>query len=703
MIAHNPLVAITAQTLPLAGAWRFTIDPEDVGERQGWAKPGLDDTGWEIVNIPHTWNVVPAYKDYEGIAWYRLVFTAPAEGRDALLRLRFGAVFYLARVWLNGQYLGQHEGGYTPFEFEASELLIPGAENLLAVQVDNLRATNRLPADLYEGRSFGWNNYGGIVREATLEITSRVFIARQQIVAVPHLSGVAEADTAAIKATVAIRNASNEAISGRLLAKILVEDTRSLVAELGPTSPVRLPPGQSVEVALETTLAEPKLWHFDRPNLYRWAAVFQDSQGQNLHTAEEIFGIRLIELKQARFYLNGEPVRLAGLSRHADSPAHGLAETVAVMAADYADLKTLNTVFARPVHYPQHEFILDYCDRRGILLCPELPAWQLTAGQMEDPHLRRLAKQQLREMIAASYNHPSIWSWSVGNELESDTVAGRAYVRDMVAYVKTLDATRPVSFASYHLLVGRPWADASQFADFVMMNQYFGTWHGPKDALGLALDAVHATWPEKTVFVSEFGFMPHWQRIEGPARIDPAQYYLLPEDASPESDEADLLRQQVIAEQMEVIRSRPFVAGALLWCYQGIMGVVNDDRNRRGSWEVLRQAFAPLVFEAVTIGQATSGKQYAQVRLRTRGPAEADLPAYTLRDYRLRWEVASRASDTVFCQGEMPLPMLPPGSAWSGEIEWEIQGGEHVLGLSIIRPTGFCVIEGTWDLKTADR
>jgi beta-glucuronidase len=111
-------------------------------------------------------------------------------------------------------------------------------------------------------------------------------------------------------------------------------------------------------------------------------------------------------LKDARFYLNGEPVRLVGLTRHADSPEHGLAETVTVMTADYTDLKRLNMVFSRPVHYPQADAILDFCDRNGILLIPEVPSWQLSGFQMGLSTMEDLAKQQLTEMINEDFNHP---------------------------------------------------------------------------------------------------------------------------------------------------------------------------------------------------------------------------------------------------------------------------------------------------------
>lgn len=701
----HSLLAVSTGSLPLSGEYRFAADADGAGEDEGWTAPNFDDSGWTAVTVPHTWGVMQDHSEYDGLAWYRRTFTLPAEAQDAHLRLRFEAVFYLARVWLNGQYLGEHEGGYTPFEFDVNGIAKPGAENVIAVQVDNVRAADRIPAVLRGDWSFDWWNYGGIVRDVSLEMTSPAFIARQQIVAVPHLTGVDEADTAMVNTAVTVNNASSEPLEGVLTADVFDDATGLSVLETLPTAPVSLGPGESADVQLTATVPGPKLWHFDHPHLYRWSASLVGADGEPLHADEVTFGIRLVELKEARFYLNGEAVRLVGLTRHADSPESGLAETVTVMAADCEDLKRLNMVFSRPVHYPQSEFILDYCDRHGILLIPEVPAWQLTAAQLADPHMRELAQQQLREMIASDFNHPSVWAWSVGNEFDSTSTAGHEYVREMIALAKSLDPTRPVGFAS-NRLNRRPQDDATSLMDFVLMNQYFGTWVGPKGGLGQALDWIHQTWPDKIIIISEYGFESHWNALWGPgsASLKPSQYYFIPEDMPSDSEEADAQRRLVITEQMEVFRSKPFVAGAIFWTYQDyrtpsgfVMGVVDAERNRRGSWAVLREEYAPVLIESVAFATVSGDSQSATVTLRTRGPVKEDMPAYTLREYSLHWAVTSPEGDETFSQGDLSLPTLEPGSEWTGEVEWVVPDAEHVLTLSIVRPTGFAVIERSYN------
>jgi beta-galactosidase/beta-glucuronidase len=707
--SSRPLVAVPPSTLSLAGEWRFAIDPASQGQALAWSDPEFDDSAWAMVTVPHTWNVMAEHFHYEGLAWYRRRFLLPDTAQVAHLRLIFAAIFYRARVWLNGADLGTHEGGYTAFAFDVSGMVNPGGENLLAVQVDNRRAPHHLPATLRPGWSFDWWNYGGIVRDVSLQLSSRAFIKHQRLVAVPHLIAIHDADVATITATLTVSNTSTEVLVGTLSGDVL-DDATGLSALPEPLSAaMTLSPGQSTDVQLSTTIARPQLWHFDHPHLYRWSASLQSATGQGLHVAEVRFGIRAVELKDAQVYLNGEPVRLVGLTRHADSPGHGLAETVVVMATDYADLKQLNTVLSRPAHYPQADFILDYADRAGILLVPEVPAWQLTAAQMADSHLRELERQQLREMIDTHGNHPSVWAWSLGNEVESKSRAGHAFIRDMIAYVKTLDPTRPIGFAS-NLLNKRPEDDATAMADFVLMNQYFGTWGGPKDRLGPALDAIHATWPEKPVIISEYGFEPHWQRIWKWGPLRRARYYWLAADVPPDSEEADLQRRRLIREQMATLRQKSFVAGVIFWTYQDYrtptrytMGVVDAQRRRRGSWDVLRDEYAPVLIDSVNFASASDDLQNTTVRLRTRGPLECDMPAYTLHGYTLRWVVEGMAEREICAHGSLPLPTLEPGTTWSTQLEWSIAVENYRLTLRIVRPTGFSVLERSYDCRGKPR
>jgi beta-glucuronidase len=652
--------AVERTSLSLDGAWSFRVDA-----RRDWTR----------VEVPHTWNVMPAYRDFEGIAWYRRTFSLPRV-RGARVALRFGAVFYEARVWVNGVDVGRHEGGYTPFELDVTKAVRPGGSNEVVVRVDNRRMRDRIPARLTPEWSFDWWNYGGIVRNVAVEVTSRVYVAHTRIVATPALTSADRASSATVDAFIRVQNATGRRFDGVVTA---------LVEGVAASTPLVVDAGRSRAARLRLTLNAPRLWHFDHPELYELTASVAQN-GRLLDRAKTSFGVRSVELRDARLLLNGEPVRLVGLTRHADSPAHGLAEPRDVVDADYDDLKRLNQVLTRPVHYPQSEAVLDYADRHGILLIPEVPAWQLDADQLGDRHMQALERAQLRELVESELNHPSVIAWSVANEIESDTPQGYDFIRKAIAAVKALDPTRPVGFAS-NRLNRTPASDATRFSDFVLMNQYFGTWAGPKQELGPALDRVHAAFPAKPVIVSEFGFEPRWQELVGQATstLDPASYYVVAESVPPDSEAADAQRRALITEQLDVFRERPYVVGAIFWTYQDyrtpsgfVMGVVNAERQRRGSWARIRAEYAPARISSFSF--VPGG---ARVELRTR----ADLPGYTLRGYTLRWSTAAES-------GTLALPPLSPGSTWSGELVW--RGRAATIRLELVRPTGYPILEQTF-------
>ena len=140
-----------------------------------------------------------------------------------------------------------------------------------------------------------------------------------------------------------------------------------------------------------------------------------EAGGADIGAIEDNYGFRRIEIHDRHLYLNGERVRLSGMARHEDSPWEGLAETRGTMLHDYREMKELQVTLTRPVHYPQHPVILDFADRNGILLIPEIPMWQFSEAQMTDARAVALAKQMMTEMVEQQWNHPAVFAWSVCN------------------------------------------------------------------------------------------------------------------------------------------------------------------------------------------------------------------------------------------------------------------------------------------------
>lgn len=674
--------AVAGTRLDLHGPWQFEVDADGRGESRGWAKAVPPDV--ETVSVPHTWGIGP-HAEHEGVAWYWREVTVPPALAGSRLELHFGATFYKARVFVNGQKVGEHEGGHTAWRADATAALA-GGRGLVAVEVDNRPGLATIPGWAMKLEPSGnvwydWWHYGGIVRDVALVAHERAAIRRQEI-RTRLGPGAAEVTT-----RVLVERFQG---GGRLTvdARVLDPGGRA-VARAGETVA-----GEAGELAVPIRLQvpDPEPWHFDQPRLYRMVVEVQDEKGTALDRLEESFGLRTVELRDRGLWLNGERVRLVGVTRHEESTQEGLAETRGTILHDWDDLKALQVVLTRPVHYPQHPEVLDYADRNGVLLVPEIPMWQFSEAQMKDPRVLALAKQMIREMIEQSFNHPSVFAWSVCNESATSTPGGKEYVRAMVEHVKALDPDRYVSYADDGLgALTDPQANANQHTDFLMMNQYFGSWHGPAEGLGPALERVGRMFPDKMLIVSEFG-------LNGPF--------------APSSAEADVLRSRTIESQLAEFARHPFVAGAVFWCYQDYkshrnlwpgettgfveMGLVDEHRQRRPSYDVWRERTSP-----VRLGVSWVREPWAPpagFRATVERRAATELPSHELRGYRLEWEARDHLG-AVLASGGRELPVVGPRAVVEGS--WPTPKARAVrLLVRVVRPTGFVAAERSelwWD------
>ncbi len=293
--------------------------------------------------------------------------------------------------------------------------------NYLAVEINNQPTTQTIPGwamKLHTSKNiwYDWWHYGGIVREVWLSVKNSIFIRRQQI------ATLIEGKVAVVRDSLFLENHSEQTLPVRITLKVYSEEGGPAVAAVGQR--VSLTPGSQSET-LNLHLDPVNLWDFDNPYLYRMEAGLEDAGGRRLDTHVERFGARIVEIRGRGLYLNGQRVRLSGMTRHETSPWEGLAETRGTMKHDYDEMKNLQATLTRPVHYPQNPYILDYCDENGILLIPEIPVWQFSDKQLADPKVIALAEQMMGEMITQDFNHPSIFAWSVCNESATDTRAAK--------------------------------------------------------------------------------------------------------------------------------------------------------------------------------------------------------------------------------------------------------------------------------------
>jgi beta-glucuronidase len=421
----------------LCGEWFFRTDPDNSGIQQKWYDAHALGKEWRSVSVPHTWQVEDPLTGYRGVAWYWRRFDASATWQQCAVRVEFEAVFHTATVWVNGSPAGEHaRKGYTAFTLDIAHLMRWGQTNAIAVRVDDAFDQNMLP----RGQSSDWANDGGIFRPVHLLVTPMTFVERVDIDAVPDLNS----GDGSLVIVAHIRNTGVKTWSGKGSFRIVDEETGLIVLADSQGSALSVNPSAAQSLAFRTTLPKPKLWHFDHPSRYRLEFLISDER--DVHEYRTIFGVRKLEIIGGAFHLNGERVRLTGAERLAGSNSEfGMAESTEQITSDHADMKHLNCVFTR-VHWPQDKRVLDYCDRNGILMQSEIPAWGPETfnrmGAQPDADIMQNALEQLREMVARDRNHPSVVVWGLCNEIGGQAPPAYQFAKRMLEEAKRLDPSR---------------------------------------------------------------------------------------------------------------------------------------------------------------------------------------------------------------------------------------------------------------------
>lgn len=363
----------------LCNHWEFTEQWSDAFCRG-------EPVGCRPVRLPHTCRELPLHyadpSDYEMVCGYRRTLTVPDAPR---VFLRFDGAAHQAEIYLNGQLAGQHQGGYTGFTIEITDLVHRGTENLLAVRLDT-REDPSLPPF---GFVIDYLTYGGLYREVWLETSPQSRVS-DLFVYTPTLT----------EATVQLTVEAPEKAAA-LRVRLCSSAGKTLVSR-------QLSPAESAECRL--TLPDAAPWDTEHPNLYRCIAELLDTDGQVLHSRETSFGFRTAVFRADGFYLNGKKTFLRGLNRHQSYPYIGYAAPESLQRQDARILKNeLHCNAVRTSHYPQSQYFLDECDRLGLLVFTELPGWQ----HIGDGAWKDRACAMLREMLLQNRNHPSIILWGV--------------------------------------------------------------------------------------------------------------------------------------------------------------------------------------------------------------------------------------------------------------------------------------------------
>ncbi|MDB5457636.1 MAG: hypothetical protein JWP92_3221 [Caulobacter sp.] len=509
--------------LELSTGWRFKL-----GEADAAAKArGFDDSGWEAVSVPHSWNRMgggatrgPSYQNVYGPGWYRLSFKAPTLAKDQKAWLQFDAASLVSEVWLNGALLGRHAGAFARFRFDATAALKAGGDNLLVVRADNSKAdAPGSPAAEVIPISGDWPMYGGLYRPVSLIVTNAAHFDMLDHGG-PGIAGrtvSADAQGAVIAVVSRLKNDASRPSTVRVAASV-IDAAGTVVGSARETR--ALPVGAAVQIEQTIALTRPRLWNGTAdPYLYRLRVELFDGRGAVLDRVEQPLGVRTVRIDPDQgLFLNGRHLALHGVSRHQDRPDTGWAIDAAAIAEDFAIIREIGANTVRLAHYQHDQAAYDLADKMGLIIWAEIPLVDRTSppGRNDTtPALADNAEQQLRELIAQNANHPSIVVWGVGNEVNLTAAKGRTVsnakplLSRLNAVAKGLDPSRPTTLADCCGSVpseARAGLDTvAGLTDVIGYNRYLGWYGGRVGDVGAELTRLHKLYPNQPISVSEYG------------------------------------------------------------------------------------------------------------------------------------------------------------------------------------------------------
>lgn len=471
----------------LAGKWRYIIDQQEIGFYDyrmketpwGFFQDAHQKSPLELVeynfdttdqmDIPGDWNTQDEKLFfYEGTVWFRRTFDYKPQD-DKRVILYFGAVNYEAVVYVNGKKQGTHIGGFTPFNFDVTDALKEGQNNVI-VKVDNKRHAEGIPTNIFD-----WWNYGGITRDVLLVSVEKTFIEDYSIQLDKknwqHIEGWIQLNKAQEGVEI------NVNIPELKIAQKVITDAQGRAAL--------------------SFKAKPQLWCPENPKLYN-----VEIASGNEKIADEV-GFRCIETQGKKILLNGKHIFLRGVSIHEENPyRQGRCHTTEDAHTLLNWAKEMGCNYVRLAHYPHNELAVREAERMGIMVWSEIPCYWTIAW--ENPDTYKNAERQLGDMIRRDKNRANVIIWSIANETPHSEPRDR-FLSSLAKYARSLDDTRLISMAmevtsanNYH---NKLLDNMNEYVDVVSFNQYVGWYRDTQDAAKMTWEIPY----DKPVIVSEFG------------------------------------------------------------------------------------------------------------------------------------------------------------------------------------------------------
>jgi beta-galactosidase len=465
------LIAGPRETIAFDRGWRFHL-----GDVAGAQEVGFDDAGWRRVDLPHDWSIEGAFSADNpagvaggalpgGVGWYRKAFSIPEADTSGLVFVEFDGVYRNSEVWINGHYLGKRPYGYSSFRYEVTPHLVYGrVRNVIAVRVDNSRQPNSR-----------WYSGSGIYRHVRLVKTQAVHVDQWgTYITTPVVS----ADSSRVMIRTTVRNESHleQPIT---LRTVLYDSAGREVA--AAASEGRIPADSVSEIGQDLVVRHPALWSVERPYVYR--AVSRVTCGvRPCDDYTTPFGVRTFVFDAARgFSLNGQPMKIRGVCLHHDLGALGAAVNTRALERQLQIMREMGVNAIRTSHNPPAPELLDLTDRMGFIVMDEaFDMWKKKKTEY-DYHLDFDAwhERDLSDMVRRDRNHPSVFIWSIGNEVmeqwtDGDTTAA-PIARELAGIVRRFDATRPITSANNNGSSGNPLFHAGAL-DLLGHNYHHEAW-----------------------------------------------------------------------------------------------------------------------------------------------------------------------------------------------------------------------------------
>ena len=475
---------LNRQSISLNGDWHYLVDVQEEGYYDYRMKPmnhgfmlnakpqrpeDLIEYNFDAaptMNVPGDWNTQDERLFfYEGTVWL--------QGRRTLLY--FGAVNYDCHVYVNGKKAGRHVGGFTPFNYDVTDMLHKG-KNFIVVKVDNKRSAQAVPTQIFD-----WWNYGGITRDVLLLSVSPTYIENYSL----QLDKASKGKKRQLNFALQLNNKEAGHEVTLCIPELKIKQKLSTDANGKVCSQFSIPNSKL------------QLWSPATPKCY------QVEIGMDGETLKDEIGFRTIETRGKQILLNGEPVFLKGISIHEEKPnGGGRANSTEDAHTLLTWAKELGCNFVRLAHYPHNEYMVREAERMGIMVWSEIPCYWTIDWTNEDTYQN--AQRQLYDMIARDHNRANVIIWSIANETPHSADRDK-FLGCLARYARSQDSTRLISMAmevtSASNFVNRLQDNMHELVDVVSFNQYIGWYRDVNDAPKMQWDIPY----NKPVIISEFG------------------------------------------------------------------------------------------------------------------------------------------------------------------------------------------------------